>query len=605
MLTCPAQAEGRYPAGLRWSWGASLVLYVIFSAVVFVIQGRQPLLGPDHITYFQLADAIMEAHPSGDYWRETDSVRSFGVLLAYLYPWTGSHLLSMKLLLAAVTVAYLMSAELLFGLFAERRWQAVAFALLSAFAVSFGISSWGVTDSTALLSRSLVAPIVLLSVWFWFRFYDSNVKYLAFSFLMLGSLLHLSTFYVMGILGFLELWDFVAMRKLRIDAQVPAFIGGVVLAAALLYALETLSLSVNLIHSTIPHLFSATKVAVAPTNDVSGAAHRKKVVALSLGGTVTDAPGAGEALSSGARSIAKAISAKEAWALELRLRPWRNMPLQWVNIANVLSSFALVLILALAGVRRRKAAGWTRMDRIMGAMFVVIPAFAFLPQTLLWILRSFTDIYPATMEEVRAIGFIMIPALYFVMRLFQHVLATGGAMARVKAGGIALAVIALPLATKSLPVAAREGIFSGMASLGLVNPSDPSSATNARSALGISHTSPFYHSAEGVISWLRENTSPGTRILTDRDELLLLREREIVGPRQVAAVPPRAGVELPDLAQLYFWTQQALRDHDIARLEWLTRMCGADFIVVPWHATGAIYTDSYFSVVPVGKDLRG
>ena len=140
-----------------------------------------------------------------------------------------------------------------------------------------------------------------------------------------------------------------------------------------------------------------------------------------------------------------------------------------------------------------------------------------------------------------------------------------------------------------------------MTSLGVVNPSDPGSVMNARSALGISHTTPFYYSTERVISWLRQNTPPGTRILTDRDELILLREREIVGPRQISAVPPRAGVELPDLAQIYFWTQQALREHDFARLERIAEMCGADFIVVPWNAAGAVYSDNYFSVVPVGK----
>src|SRR5581483_325370 len=98
--------------------------------------GHQPLLGPDHVTYFELADSIMDAHPAGDYWRESNSVRSFAVLLAYLHPWTGSHLLSMKVILAFVTVAYLFSAELFFGLFAAQRWQRVLFALVSAFAVS-------------------------------------------------------------------------------------------------------------------------------------------------------------------------------------------------------------------------------------------------------------------------------------------------------------------------------------------------------------------------------------------------------------------------------------------------------------------------------------
>jgi hypothetical protein len=93
-----------------------------------------------------------------------------------------------------------------------------------------------------------------------------------------------------------------------------------------------------------------------------------------------------------------------------------------------------------------------------------------------------------TFEEVRAIGFIMIPALYFVMRLFQHVLASRLRLSSVGAAAIALGVVALPLAVKSLPVTARETLYSGMTSLGMVDPTDSSSVMNARSALGISHS---------------------------------------------------------------------------------------------------------------------
>src|SRR5689334_3603732 len=145
----------------RWGWGRSLALYALFAVAVFVAQGAQPLLGPDHLTYFQIADSLIAACPAGDYWRESDSVRNFAILLAYLHPMTGSHVLSMKLVLVVNTVLFLLAAELFFGLFARERWQAVLFAMTSAFAVSFGVASWGVTDSTALLPRTLVAPLLM------------------------------------------------------------------------------------------------------------------------------------------------------------------------------------------------------------------------------------------------------------------------------------------------------------------------------------------------------------------------------------------------------------------------------------------------------------
>ena len=65
-------------------WLLSLALYSAFAFAVFMVQGNHPLLGPDHVTYMELADSIAESRPAGDYWRETNSVRFFGVVLAYL-----------------------------------------------------------------------------------------------------------------------------------------------------------------------------------------------------------------------------------------------------------------------------------------------------------------------------------------------------------------------------------------------------------------------------------------------------------------------------------------------------------------------------------------
>lgn len=570
----------------RWTWTASVALYVLFAGVVFLVQGSQPLLGSDHVSYFQMTDAIIDAHPDGSYWRDIDSTRSFSVLLAYLYPATGSHILSMKIVLAAVTVPYLLAAELLFGLFTSTRWQAVLFTLLSAFAVSFGISSWGVTDSTALLPRTLVMPIILTSFWIWLRFYASPAKYLVFPLLIIGSLVHLSTFYAIGIIGLLELWDFAAVRRFRIDARVPAFLGAIALSAALLYVFESMKISVQIIHAMIPHLFAPTQVSVQDASLASGSASQ-----------ALPTPEAGAQLH---QSLA-AASAQDAWALELSLRPWRNMPLRLANVANVLSSCALVLVLAIYGIAKARKSGFTPIDRFMAAMFVVVPVFSFLPQTLLWVLRSFTGVYPATIEEVRAIGFIMIPALYFVLRLFQHVLEQDGSRRYLKAVAVVLGVVALPLSIKSLTPNAREGIFAAMTALRVVDAENPASVANARSALGIAHSTPFYYSTQGVLRWIRENTPPSARILTDRDEFILLRDREIMGPRQVAVVPPRSGVEVPAFAQAFFEVRQVMQSHDLARAERLAVTFGADYVVVPWHVDSAPFHDDYFSVVPVRR----
>jgi hypothetical protein len=89
----------------------------------------------------------------------------------------------------------------------------VLFAVLSAFAVSFGISSWGVTDSTAMLPRTLVLPLLIFCMWWWCPLRRPPLrKYLVFPFLVLGSLLHLSTFYLAAVLFVVEVADFLFLR---------------------------------------------------------------------------------------------------------------------------------------------------------------------------------------------------------------------------------------------------------------------------------------------------------------------------------------------------------------------------------------------------------
>jgi len=233
----------------------------------------------------------------------------------------------------------------------------------------------------------------------------------------------------------------------------------------------------------------------------------------------------------------------------------------------------------------------------MTALFVFVPVFAFLPQTMLWALRSFTGVYPATIEEVRAIGLIMIPALYFVLRLFQSILVEGGCHRNLKAAAVVVATVALPLFMKSIPLGAREGILSMMTSLHVVDAGNPASVVNARSALGIAHATPLYYSTLGAIRWIRDNTSSDARILTDRDEFILMRDREIVGPRQVAAVPPRMGVELPAMMEVFFQTKQALQSRDTGRVRDVASAYGADYFVVPWPVENALYRDEYYSVL--------
>lgn len=585
-------------------WKRTALIYLAFSAGVFALQGSEPALGPDHLTYLQQADSILASCPAGDYWRETTSIRFFGVLLAYLHGWTGSHIGSMKLVLLVFSVLFLLASELFFSLFARSRGQAVAFALISGFAVSFGFASWGVTDSTALLPRTLIAPVIMLSVWFWFRFDGRPVKYLGLIFLALASAMHLSAFYALGVLALLEIWDVAIVRR-RLDQMFAAYLGVLVLAVATLVALEYVGLNSKSLSQHVPETLRAMGVPIHNISflETSTLLGCKAPATASPPPALPANPSSPAAASSPPPVPAGPMTPQQAWAAEIAMRPWRNMPLPLANVANMFSSSALILAVALAGMAAARREGYTRADWLMTGLILIVPAFAFLPQTLLWILRSRYPIYPATIEEVRALGLIMIPCLYFALRLHTLVSAPGSAHAQLKGAAVIAAVVALPLFMKNMPVWTREAILSGMAALRIVDPASESSVANARSALGIAAgSSSLYYGTQGVRGWLAKNTAPGARILTDRDDFVLLRDRVILGPRQVA-VNVYKGTQ--DEASLFLDTSRAMAARDTDAVRRIGAAARADLAVVAWPVAGALYSDRAFSVVPIAEPAAG
>jgi len=63
------------------------------------------------------------------------------------------------------------------------------------------------------------------------------------------------------------------------------------------------------------------------------------------------------------------------------------------------------------------------------------------------------------------------------------------------------------------------------------------------------------------------------------------------------AVPPRFGVEIPEMSEVFFRTKEAMRSGNTAKVRKLALKYGADYAVVPWRVPGAIYTDDYYSVI--------
>ncbi|MEI7996456.1 MAG: lysylphosphatidylglycerol synthase domain-containing protein, partial [Methylococcaceae bacterium] len=203
--------------------GVSLV-YISFAAFVYLAHGAEPELSIDHVAYFKMANSILGSHPDGSYWKDINSTKSYAVLMAYVYGITGSHILSLKWILAGLTVLHLYAFQLIMSLFTPDCWKQILFSLLGAFYVSFGATFWGVTDFSASLNRTAVLPLILFAIWFFIKKWDSPVKNIIFPLLMVGSIIHLSVYYIIGVLALMEMSSLVIEQRFRLNTRMFSFI---------------------------------------------------------------------------------------------------------------------------------------------------------------------------------------------------------------------------------------------------------------------------------------------------------------------------------------------------------------------------------------------
>ena len=588
MLTTPRTTSKKRPSLFWREFYISLALYVSFASAVFLIMGQRPMLGSDHLSYMRLAEEIAEKHPGGNYIQEIDSVRSFSVMLAYLQHFTGSHVLSMKLILAAESLPYLFAAELLLSLFTTGCWKRRIFALMSGFAVSLGVASWGITDYTALMPRTLVMPAIFFCFWFFLRFYQRAWRYAVFPVLVLFSTVHLSTFYCIGVLLVFEVFDIFILRRRIIDIRVVAFPSWLFSALVLLLALQSTGLVVDgtgfLRSMILPNAKNATA-------SVSKTDSERRTGRLKFNGRpykeVVD-----KVVS---EKIMPSSTPREAWQFELTSRAWRNMPLPWINVANIFSSFGLIMLLACTGAGIAFSGVPRELDRKMAWMVPAIVFFALGPQTALWILRKFTEITPVNIEEIRALSFLMIPALYFCVRLFDWLGDQSGLTNFWGRTGVVIAYLALPLTMKSLTPEVRNRILDTVVRVGLVN-SNPAAINNARSALGLSYRVPLYYPVEGISRWLRDNGQFNSLVLTDRDDMLV-RNLHFVGSRQEVALQDSQTDQASAVLFIHTRLKRTLSTQNLSEAMILAKEIEARYLIVPWPVEKAVYRDDYFSLI--------
>lgn len=566
-----------------------VALYVLFAAVVYVAHGPEPTLSIDHLAYFKLADEIRREYPAGDYFRSLNSVRAYGVLLAYLFAWTGSNLVSLKLILATLTVLYLGAFQLFMGLVSRTRGEAVLFSILSALFVSFGASIWGMTDFAASLNRTLVIPAVVLLVWFFFRFHDSPWRYAIFPGLVVASMAHLSALHVGLAFAAYEVLDWAFRRRFRIlDRDIVALVVAGIVSVGLQWGFERIG--------TGTASYVSTTLATAGQARTQGEVQSPEAPAP--GGATPDAP------TPPSRSPVKPrdkLTAEEAWEIELFAFPWRNMPPSLATIATIASSYGLILMLALAGFATARRGRWPRpLDAPMARLAAAVLVAAYGLQTLLWALRGFVPMFPINFEEIRVINIIMFPSLYFAYRLREHIedtrrLVPQAAIALV-AAGIALQPI---VAVRLLPVAWREGIIDIAIDKGFIKRTDAPRMLYARTFLGLGEEGRrFYYTARPAIAWLERNAGPKDLILTNANDFYVTHLRTTGSFLSIVSMDVW-DLQREKWARALDRVDAVLATGDTAQVLALARELGATWAVVTWPVEGAAYRDATFSILRV------
>jgi hypothetical protein len=539
---------------------AAIGLYLAFAAIVFVMHGPEPTQSIDHISYLRIADEIRAGFPGGDYWRGINSTRTYGVILAYLYDYTGSHFTSLKILLAGMTVAYLGAFQLFMSLATQSRGDAVLFSILSALFVSFGASIWGMTDFAASLNRTIIIPFVVLLVWFFFRAFATPWRYAIFPALAVLSLLHLSAFHVIMVFAAFEVLDFIFRRRFRINREVGAVMIAIVISVSLQWSFERGAIGTN---NYFPNLLVALKAPpLAPT---------------------------------------EALSSKEAWEIELFAFPWRNMPPSLATIATMVMSYGVIFLLACSGAVLALRSGEPRqLDRLMIMLAVAVLLTAYGLQTLLWFLRGILDIRPINLEEIRAINLLMIPSMYFAYRLYEHLLGILKMPRYMLQGLIAAAIAFQPiLIVRALPMAWREEILNIVIDRHWIERIDAPRILYARTFLGLGEEGRrFYYSARPAIAWLERHAGPNDLVLTNANDFYIMHLKTLGTFLNVVNMDSGNFKRRQWVDNLKI-IDRVLETGDTDQVLALARDLGASFAIVTWPVDGASYQDEYFTILRV------
>ncbi|MCG6533931.1 MAG: hypothetical protein L7F78_04425 [Syntrophales bacterium LBB04] len=525
----------------------------------YFLQSSEPSLQVDHIAYWKSADQIIEQFPNGDYWRSMSPVKNYAVLLAYLYRITSDHIVSLKLILLVTTILYLLAFELFLSSFVREKGFRVLFSLLSAFYVSYGHSFWGFTAFSASLNRSIVIPFIVVLMWFFFRYEDKDRKYLVLPALVYLSLLHLSSYYVFVIFVLYEFLCLLLFRRRAFSKRIVGLLSGLVLSWLAYVHLKLFGLS----GPTVGNFLAAARILV---------------------------PG----------QECDVLSGEETWAIELFAQPWRNFPVPMATVLGTLASQTFIWILSGFGLWKKmseKLDAWDRRMLLFGFCIVVC---AVGPQFVIWILRRWFSIYPINFEEIRAISFLFLPLYYFVIQLILHTWRSVDISKKALALFVVISVFLIqPVYLFQMsPRSFRQWTYDFAVKSRILEDWDSQRSVYAKQVLGLDiDGGRYYYDLRNVIRWLELNTDAGDVVLTNRDELYLLRATTIGNTVGFLTCQTLFSIDRREWSEQVLEYARALSARDLKAIRRLAEKYHAKYAVVPWMVPTAEYSDRIYSVV--------
>lgn len=607
-------------------------LYIGFAAVVFWLHGPQPSLSIDHIAYFKLSDEIAAQHTDGAYWHSISSVRTYGVILAYLHAMTQDHVASLKWILAGLTIAYLFGSCYFFRAFVPPG-LAIIMALLSAIHVSFGTVFWGMTDFSASLNRSLAIPPMMFLLGWYFRNHDSPKRMVAYPILILLSILHLGTYHLLALLVSLDglrlLGDILGKstetRAHSRNYSVALASIGVAYFSLAIAGLNSTSLTTLLPRVDFASPTKSTSNEPPPTTanldmpkKSSDALATRPETATNTRPTSSDQtnevsknpPASPVIVKYSAQDLERylkapawenALSSSDAWLMEAKAQPWRLFPPPPATILGALSSIFFLGIASLTcGYQSIIRSGMSSLDRLMILFSGCVLFGSYGLQFSQWITRQFLPIYPMNFEEVRMISFLIIPMLYFSAKGL-HTLWKGANLhppRRLFAAILFGFLLVQPIyIIRLLPASLREWSYAALIDRGLLGAHTSQRNSFVRGYLHLAgHQEHLYYPVIPIAAWLKATVRPTDIILTNRDDLYML-TAQVLGTSNGFLNTSSSSLRRVAWSEIYERLDIAIQRRDLAVVYSLARDCDAHYAVVPWAVPDAAFQANGFSIV--------